>query len=454
MFKKFTNACVNLVQKYLPDPFIFASILTMIVLIAGTMVTKQTPMAMLIHWNTGFWSLLSFAMQMALIVVTGNTLATTPVVNKGIKKIASIPKSPCQAIITITFVAGIACWINWGFGLILGAILAKEIAKKVKKVDYRLLIASAYSGFVVWHGGLSGSIPLTIAAGGKDVKAVSAGIISSAIPTSQTLFSKYNLFIILMILITMPIINWFMHPKGEEVFIVDPKKLEDNSAAEVAAAKAVEDMTPAERLENSPIISMLIGCMGMIYVVYYFATKGFKLDLNVVNFTFLFLSILLHGTPRRFLNAAASGVRATTGVIVQFPFYAGIMGMMTGANAAGLSLGKAIATGLIGIATAKTFTLFTILSTALCTIFIPSGGGEWALQAPIIMPAASHLGVSISTAAMAISWGDAWASLIQPFWALPALAIAGLGARDIMGFCIIDLLYTGVIIIGTFLFIA
>lgn len=454
MFKKFTNACVNLVQKYLPDPFLFASILTIIVFVASIIVTKQSPIAMLVHWNTGFWSLLSFAMQMALVIVTGHTLANTPIVNKGIKKIASIPKTPFQAIITSTLVAGIACWINWGFGLILGAILAKEIAKKVKGVDYRLLIASAYSGFVVWHGGLSGSIPLTIAAGGKDVKAVSAGIISAGIPTSQTLFSSYNLFIVVAILVTMPIINWFMHPKGKDIFIVDPKTLEDSSANEAAATKSVEEMTPAEKLENSPIVSMLIGCMGMVYIIYYFATKGFKLDLNVVNFTFLFLSILLHGTPRRFLNAATSGVRATTGVIVQFPFYAGIMGMMIGANASGLSLGNAISTTLISVATPKTFTLFTILSTALCTVFIPSGGGEWALQAPIIMPAASHLGVSISTAAMAISWGDAWASLIQPFWALPALAIAGLGARDIMGFCIIDLLYTGVIIFGTFLLIS
>ncbi|AND84902.1 TIGR00366 family protein [Clostridium tyrobutyricum] len=453
MFKKITNACVILVQKYLPDPFLFASILTVIVFIAGIIVTRQTPLDMLIHWNSGFWGLLSFSMQMALVVVTGHTLANTPVVNKGIKKIASIPKTPCQAIIITTVSAGIACWINWGFGLILGAILAKEIAKKVPKVDYRLLIASAYSGFVVWHGGLSGSIPLTIAAGGQDVKTVSAGIITSAIPTSQTLFSHYNLFIVIIILVTMPVVNWFMHPKGKDIFIIDPKRLEDEIPVK-SLNKSKKEMTPAERLENSSVISVIIGCMGIIYTIYYFATKGFKLDLNVVNFTFLFLSILLHGTPRKFLNAAASGVKATTGIIIQFPFYAGIMGMMIGTNVMGISLGKTIASGLISIATPKTFSLFTVLSTAFCTIFIPSGGGEWALQAPIIMPAASHLGISSSIAAMAISWGDAWASMIQPFWALPALAIAGLGARDIMGFCIIDLFYTGIIILGTFLIIA
>lgn len=450
MFKKFTNACVRFVQRYLPDPFLFAAMLTMIVFIAAMIVTHQTPMAMLIHWNTGFWSLLSFAMQMALIVVTGSALATTPPINKGIKKIAAIPKNACQAILVTTFVAGIACWMNWGFGLILGAILAKEIAKKIKTVDYRLLIASAYSGFVVWHGGLSGSIPLTVATGGKDVTTVSAGIIKAAIPTSQTIFSTYNLVIVGIILVTMPVLNWLMHPKGKEVFIIDPKKLEDNSDLKTVTLDKA-DMTPAKKLENSPVISVLIGAMGMVYVVYYFMTKGFKLDLNIVNFAFLFLSILLHGTPRKFLDAATAGVRSTTGIIVQFPFYAGIMGMMTGANIAGVSLGNAIAGGLISIATVKTFSLFTILTTGLCTLFIPSGGGEWALQAPIIMPAAAHLGVPLSSAVMAISWGDAWACLIQPFWALPALAIAGLDARDIMGFCIIDFLYTGVIIIGTFL---
>ncbi|MBU3136400.1 short-chain fatty acid transporter [Clostridium gasigenes] len=448
MFKKFTNGCVTLVQRYLPDPFLFASILTIIVFISGTLVTKQTPIAMLVHWNKGFWSLLTFGMQMALIVVTGHTLASTPIANKGIKKIASIPKNPWQAIMITTLVGAIACWINWGFGLILGAILAKEIAKKVKKVDYRLLIASAYSGFVVWHGGLSGSIPLTIAAGGKDLESISGGVITSAIPTSQTIFSYYNIIIIIAILVTLPIVNWLMHPKGDKIFEIDTKLLEEDTTKIVIDYK---NMTPAQKLENSPIVSLLLGLMGISFIIYYFATNGFKLDLNIVNFTFLFLSILFHGTPRKFLNAATAGVRATTGVIIQFPFYAGIMGMMIGANAQGISLGGSIANGLISIANQNTLPVFTVLSTAFCTIFIPSGGGEWALQAPIIMPAAQQLAVNPSVAAMAIAWGDAWACLIQPFWALPALAIAGLNARDIMGYCIVDLLITGVIIIGAFL---
>lgn len=451
MFKKFTNACVALVQKYLPDPFLFAAILTLVVFAAAMIVTGQSPMAMILHWNKGFWTLLSFSMQMALIVVTGHTLATAPIINKGIKKLASIPKTPFQAILIITFISSIACWINWGFGLIVGAIFAKEIAKQVKNVDYRLLIASAYSGFVVWHGGLSGSIPLALAAGGKDLLTVSKGVIKTAIPTSNTIFTTYNLTIVIVILLTMPILNWFMHPKGKEIVTIDPKLLEE-SDEEVAVASAVE-ITPAEKLENSPIVSMLIGAMGLVFVVYYFFKTGGTLDLNIVNFTFLFLSIVLHGNPKRFLKAASDGVKSTAGIVIQFPFYAGIMGMMVGANAHGVSLATAITNLFLSFSTAKTLPVYTFLSAGIVNIFIPSGGGQWAVQGPIMLPAAAQLGVDLGKNAMAIAWGDAWTNLLQPFWALPALAIAGLGARDIMGFCIIDLIYTGVIIVGCFLFL-
>ena len=175
MFKKFTNGCVNLVQKYLPDPFIFAVLLTFFVLILGVVLTGQSPLAMTIHWSKGLWTLLAFSMQMALVLVTGHALANAPSFKKGLKTLAKIPKSPSQAIILVTLISTIACWINWGFGLVIGAIFAKELAKEVKGVDYRLLIASAYSGFLVWHAGLSGSIPLVVAGGGPEVAKAKIG---------------------------------------------------------------------------------------------------------------------------------------------------------------------------------------------------------------------------------------------------------------------------------------
>lgn len=441
MFKKFTNGCVSLVQKYLPDPFLFAAILSLIVFVLSIFMTGQGPIDMVAHWGGGFWSLLAFSMQMALVLVTGHTLANAPIIKKGLRKLASIPKTPLQAIFAVSFVAILACWINWGFGLVIGALYSRELARQIKGVDYRLLIASGYSGFVVWHSGISGSIPLKLATAGEGLSEATSGIVTSPIATSETIFAPYNLIIFGIILLTMPLVNRAMHPKGDDVFVVDPKILEDEDID-----IKIENPTFADKMENSPILSMIVGALGLAYIAYYFTNNGFNLNLNIVNFIFLFAGIILHGTPRRFLNAITIAARGTGGIILQFPFYAGIMGMMTGANAEGLSLASVISNGFVNISTANTFPFFSFLSAGVVNFFVPSGGGQWAVQAPIMMPASAELGVSAADTGMAIAWGDAWTNLIQPFWALPALGIAGLGARDIMGYCIVDLIYTGVII--------
>lgn len=442
MFKKFTNACVNIVQRYLPDPFIFAVILTFIVLVLGMVVTGQSPLAMTIHWSNGLWTLLAFSMQMSLVLVTGHTLANAPSFKRGLSKLAKIPKSPTQAIVLVTLISTIACWINWGFGLVIGAIFAKELAKKVKGVDYRLLIASAYSGFLVWHAGLSGSIPLVVAGGGEAVANATSGAVTEAIPTSTTLFAPFNLIILAILLVTLPLINKAMHPDKKNTVTIDPKLLVEEPEVAIIAK---EDMTPADKLEHSVIISGLLVIMGFSYMIYYFVNGG-SLNLNIVNTIMLFIGIALHKTPKRFVNAIGNSAKGTAGIILQFPFYAGIMGMMVGASASGVSLAGAISTGFVGMSNQTTFPLFTFLSAGIVNFFVPSGGGQWAVQAPIMMPAGLALGVPAAKTAMAISWGDAWTNMIQPFWALPALGIAGLGAKDVMGFCIIDLLYSGVII--------
>jgi short-chain fatty acids transporter len=199
-------------------------------------------------------------------------------------------------------------------------------------------------------------------------------------------------------------------------------------------------------MENSPLFSMIIGLMGLVYVVYYFYSSGFALNLNIVNFIFLFCGILLHGTPRRFLDAIATASKSAAGIILQFPFYAGIMGMMTGAAESGISTAMIMSNWFVEISTVTTFPLFTFLSAGLVNLFVPSGGGQWAVQAPIMMPAGAAFGIDPARTAMAIAWGDAWTNMIQPFWALPALGIAGLGARDIMGYCLMVMFYSGVVI--------
>ena len=450
MFKKFTNACVNIVQKYLPDAFIFCIVLTILVFVAAMPVSKMNPFEIANAWGESMWSLLGFSMQMALVLVLGTALATAPLVKRAINAAAGVPKSPTSAIIFITVVSMIACWLNWGFGLVVGAILAKEIAKKVKGVDYRLLIASAYSGFVIWHAGFSGSIPLQLASYSDAIGKQTAGAVTESIPTSLTIFSAWNLIIVIAIIIVIAFVNAQMHPTPENTVTVDPKLLLDT---EVPQNNTVSK-TPAEWLENWPFLSLLTALCAIMYFVYTFKTKGsITLSLNVVNLIFLTLGIIFHGTPISYVNAITDAAKSAGGIILQFPFYAGIMGIMTATGPTGQSLAGAISDFFVNISNQTTFPLFTFLSAGIVNFFVPSGGGQWAVQAPIVMPAGNALGVSPAVSAMAIAWGDAWTNMLQPFWALPALGIAGLGARDIMGYCAIVLIVTGIIIGCGFLFL-
>jgi short-chain fatty acids transporter len=439
--QKVSQFFVTLLQRYLPDPFIFAIVLTFAVFLLVMPSTGQGPMQVVNAWAGGFWNLLSFSMQMAMVVVTGHAMASAPAFKRKLAMLAGVATTPGQAIILVTVISAMACWVNWGFGLVVGAIFAKEIATRVKGVDYRLLIASAYSGFSFWHGGLSGSIPLSIA-GGANIEKVTNGAVMGPIPTSETIFSTMNLTILAVMFITIPLLNRLMHPAPQDTVTIDSELLKE----QVVETPNKADMSPAERLENSRVLSLLLGAMGFAYIIYYFVNNGFALNLNVVNFTFLFSAILLHGTPKSLLNSVSQGARNCSGILLQFPFYAGIMGMMTATGDSGASLAGVISQAFVSISNETTFPLFTFLSAGIVNFFVPSGGGQWAVQAPIMMPAGAALGVDAAKTAMAIAWGDAWTNMIQPFWALPALAIAGLGAKDVMGYCLMALIGSGVII--------
>lgn len=431
MLQGVTRASVRMVERYLPDAFVLVLIMTLIVFAAGMLIEGQGPIAMAQYWGEGFWNLLSFSMQMILILVTGFVVASTPIFKSILRFLAQLAKTPGQGIVFVTLVSLVAAWINWGFGLVIGALFARELARCLPTLDYRLAIASAYSGFMVWHAGLSGSIPLVIATE-DHFTADMIGIV----PTSETIFSVMNLGILLALFIVIPLVNWMITPPADESVTVDPAKLEEDEDPVTISTE-----TPAERLENSFILSMASGALGLVYVAFYiFGTDG-GLNLNIVNFTLLFVGILLHGRPTYFLASVKKAVNGASGIIVQFPFYAGIMGMMVGSG-----LAVTLSDAFVSISTELTFPFFAFLSAGIVNIFVPSGGGQWAVQAPIMLEAGATLGVSPARTAMAVAWGDTWTNLIQPFWALPALAIAGLSARDIMGFCLIVLAVTGVVI--------
>ena len=448
MFKKFTNGCVNVINRWLPDPFLFAIILSIVVFVFAMLGTGQGPVSMIQAWGnaSGFWSLLAFAMQMALVLVLGSAMASAPVFKRFLARIAAVAKNKRSAIVLTTFVSVICCWLNWGFGLIAGALLAKEMAKRIRDVDYRLLIASAYSGFVIWHAGLSGSIPLTISGGytiGEET--YQAGM-------NSTVFHPMNLIMCGLILFLMPFVNYAMHPDEEHTITVDPALLEND------VDRVYEIKTPADRIEHSKILWCIIVVAGFAWIIQYFmgvvkagVSVTNALNLNVVNFIFLFLGLLMHGNLRRYVDAIGDAAGGSAGVLLQFPFYAGIMGMMVAKNADGVSLAGIISDFFVNISTDTTFPLWTFLSAGIVNFFVPSGGGQWAVQGPIVMPAAAKMGIEPGRAGMAIAWGDQWTNMIQPFWALPALGVAGLSARDIMGFLVIVLLFTGIIACGGFL---
>lgn len=431
-----------MVQRYLPEPFVFAILLTFIAAFIAMPLCHQTPVEVVEHWGNGVWSLLAFSMQMALVLVCGSTLAAAPVVKRGISALASLPKTPMAAIALVTAVSAIACWLNWGFGLIVGVIFAKEIARKLPAVDYRLLIASAYSGFVVWHAGLSGSIPLTMATPGDALSKATNGALSQPVPISQTILDPHNLVMVLLVIVALVLVNSKMHPK-KDVVIVDPALL-----AEEDFVRDERRDTPAEKMEGSRILAYVLAALGLTYLVIKLFFRGGSLDLNSVIMLFLFTGVILHGTPISYVRAFTKAATGAAGILLQFPFYAGIMGIITGVGHSGICFGTVISDACIAISNPTTYPLLTFLCAAVLNLFVPSGGGHWAIQAPIMFAAGANLGVDPGLTGTAIAWGDAWTNLIQPFWAIPALAIAKLNAKDIMGFCLIDLFITGVIICG------
>ena len=283
MFQKLIRFCVKLVQKYLPEPFIFAVVLTLLAFIIAMPVCKQTPIEVIEHWGNGVWSLLAFAMQMALVLVTGSALAAAPSIKRGISAMAVLPKTPAGAIALVTGISAVACWLNWGFGLIVGVIFAKEIAKKLRGVDYRLLIASAYSGFVVWHAGLSGSIPLTMATEGSNLETVTKGALTRPIPIAQTILAPQNLIMVAVVIVAIVVVNALMHPKGEHVVAIEPSLLFEEETKPVQKAT-----TPAEKMENSRLLSWIIALLGLSYLVIKLFFKGGNFDLGAVIMLFLF----------------------------------------------------------------------------------------------------------------------------------------------------------------------
>ncbi|MDY2649360.1 MAG: TIGR00366 family protein [Pyramidobacter porci] len=443
-----TNVFISLVQRWLPRPFTLSVILSGLVGVLGIIICGKSAADMVNYWGKGFFGLFPFTMQMVLIVVTGHALASAPIVQSMLGALATIPRGPKSAIFIVGFISCLVSYINWGFGLVIGALIAKEVAikKRGMGIHYPLMIAAVYGGNVL--RGPSSAIPLSIATPGHFLEKV-CGII----PVSDTLFSSWNMFITVVLFFIIPGLCALLSPSKDDkyppveldsaIIEAELKRQEKERAGRIKKA----DRSPAERLDNSVIIMILLVAAGFWYLYNFFAgQQKFNLNLNTINFAFMMLGLLAHGSPARYSEAVGEAVKSVGGIILQFPFYAGMMGMM---RDSGLTV--AIANFFVSISSAKTLPLFTFWSAGLINIFIPSGGGQWAVQGPIMMEAARALNADGAKVAMALCWGDSWTNQIQPFWALTILAIAGLGVRDIMGYCLSIALLVGVFISAAFI---
>lgn len=436
-----------LVKRYLPDAYLLVILLTLITFTAAFIITDSSGFDLINAWGKGFSSLLMFTIQSALIYTTGHALASTRVVRNLLDSVASIPRTPYQAALMAFYVTAFGALFNWGFGLVVGGLIAREMARRIPNMDYGFTVAAGYSGFVVWHGGFSSAVAADLATqGGVLSKALAgSGLPDIVIPFSKSILSASNITITAMMLIILPFMLKAIHPRNDEVVPVDPALFGTEKELDVP----LQEDSPASMLEHSRLLTLLFSVLGFVYLGYHFWTRGLDINLNILIITFMWLGIFLHGTPIRYVAALREAVGGASGIITQFPLYGGIQGIMMSSGLASM-----IAGSLMSIATAKTLPFLTFISAGIVNIFVPSGGGQWIVQAPISIPPAIEMGADVGLVGMAVAYGDQWTNMIQPFWALPMLAIAGLSIRDIMGPCVMTLLFSGVIMGAGLLFFA
>jgi short-chain fatty acids transporter len=376
---------------------------------------------------------------MALIIITGHVLATSPPVGRVIRVIASWPRTPRGAVALVTFFALASSWVNWGFSLIFSAVLAREVARRVGGVDYRALAAASFLGLgSIWAQGLSGSAALQMATPGalppaiRDIVAADGIIPEGILPFSSTIFLWQSLVSVAVEMVLVTLVMWLATPPAARARTAADLGIDLGRSELPEPPRRDLPLAPGARLEHSRTLMVVVVGLGAAYLTRYFAAADEPLNaitLNVVNFAFLLSGFLLHGTPARLMQAVQSATPAVWGVILQFPFYAGIAAVITSTG-----LNDLLAGAFVDVSTQGSFPAVVAVYSAVLGVFVPSGGSKWVIEAPYVMAAAHELEVHLGWVVAAYDLGEALANLVQPFWMLPILGIFGLRARDIMGY--------------------
>jgi len=442
-------ALTSWTERWIPDAFIFALLETVIVVSAAFVATASSAAQVVDAWGRGFWELIPFTLQMSLVIITGHVLATSAPMQRVIRTVGGWPATPRGAVAMVAFFAMASSWFNWGFSLVFSAVLAREVARRMDDVDYRALAAASFLGLgSVWAQGLSGSAALQMASPGalqpqiREIVSHGGLVPGGIISFSHTIFMSQSLVSVAVELVVVTVVMWFATPRAGEGktaadlgIDVGASRPTHGSAATPVEADPHVRPTPGQYLEHSPILTWLIVALGVTYLARYFAAASDPLNalnINILNLAFLLTGFLLHRTPARLMRAVQDATPAVWGVILQFPFYAGIAGIITGTH-----LNERLASVFVRLSTPASFPPLVALYSALLGIFVPSGGSKWVIEAPYVIDAAHTLKTHLGWVVSSYDLGEALANLLQPFWMLPTLGLFKLGARDVMGYTVV-----------------
>jgi short-chain fatty acids transporter len=444
LIERAAGAFTRWAERWVPDAAVFALGATVLVLIAGVAVGGRGPLEVLGFWGDGLWELLPFTLQMALVIITGNVLAMTGPVHRVIAWLAGLPKTPRAAVALVAFLAMAASWFNWGFGLIFAAMLAREVARRVGGVDYRAVAAASFLGLgSVWAQGLSGSAALQMATAQAmpgPVRAIVEGkglIPGGIIPLRSTIFLWQSFASVAVEMVIVTAVMALATPPASRARTAADLGI-DLGPSPADRAPPERRGTPGDWLEHSPLLSLFFAGAAFVYLGRSFLVGGkglAALSLNAINLGFLALGFLLHRTPARLLRAFREATPGVWGVLLQFPFYAGIAAVITRTD-----LSDRVARAFVSVSTPTSFPALIAVYSAALGVFVPSGGSKWVIEAPYVLQAAHDLHVHLGWTVAVYDLGEALANLIQPFWMLPILGLFGLRARDVMG-------YTGLVFV-------
>lgn len=430
----FAGMFVYLFERVMPDAFVLAIALTAVVAACAWLFAPHgTPDVILTSWYQGIFGILSFALQMILILVTGHAMAHAAPVQAGLRRLSALAKTPNQAMLIAFYTAAAAAWVNWGFGLVIGAVLSRELAKRIR-MDYAWLVAAGYSGYLIWASGLSGSINLAQASPGNPLNIVEK-LTGKVLPFAETAFATFNIVPTVIVVLLLPLVFMVIRPAERDIKVFMPAD-EDEIRPQALPA----DAPFARRAEYSPLGSVFLVVFGLGYLGVVWSRGQLSLDANTVIFIFLLAGLALHFRPIRYITAVRVAVRHVGSMVLQYPIYGGIMGMMAATGLAGQ-----ISRFFVSAASQHTLPVLSFICSLLITFVVPSGGGHWAVQGPFTIPAAIALHASIPATTMAVGMGEQVSNMLQPFWLLPAVSIAGIGIQRVMGFTIVTFVVAAIV---------